>query len=599
MPAQIQTSTTLPISSSSIITLIAASPEASVFAATSSTLPTATPLVPDVVSSSSPAANVLATSTLGQVLMTSSSPPTTLSTAAGSELSEAGSEATPTSTETAVVQPAETLSRMFHLAENPSNQLQPSAHAQSFSSTLSSPSSTSLSTIPDIPSTTNTPNQTPSTSEVPLTTSATVGTSQVMAYSTMSGPISSPDASQSPSPVVVPVPISSGLVQVLGAGGDTADEFAPVTLDPSSPAPTGTAKYPTAENGNTAMAAGFNSVYKTLNEDSPCNPGDPSQAYACVDGEIAECQSDHSYVLKSCPQGQSCYALPKASGSTGIVVQCAVPSDAYSMLAGLTSSTAGPVAVTSQSAQVLQVEGGISQPTQSLSAQNPVQPITSSTSVQATIQSRSMAPTPALLAVTATPSQGQGSDGVDESTLSTRTSSTSVQAAFQSQSQALGSPVLAVTTTAEQVHDSNPLSSPPLSDTSPSIPSTTAAVLSIPQALFAVVTAPENNPASPSETSLQTFVPTSQASQSYPGISTPVIQSSAMSPQANLDNLQVTEASVTSTSTSSADAAVTTFAPTGLRVNEKVAVGNGQATVTVTVTVTTTERPAPVTIVAS
>ena len=421
-----------------------------------------------------------------------------------------------------------------------------------------------------------------------------------MSYSTKPIPTSSSNAaSQAPAPVVVPVPISSGLVQVLGAGGDTADEFAPVTLDPSSPAPTGTAKYPTAENGNTAMAAGFNSVYKTLNEDSPCNPGDPSQAYACVDGEIAECRSDNSYVLKSCPQGQSCYALPKASGSTGIVVQCAVPSEAYSMLAGLTSSTAGPVAVTSQSAQVLQVAGGLSQATQSLSAQNPVQPVRSSTSAQATIQSQSMAPTPALLAVTTTPSQDQGSDAINKATVSTTTSSTSVQSASQSQSQAHGSPVFALTTTAQQVHDSNPLSSPPISDTSPSIPSTTAAVLSIPQALFAVVTAPGNNPASSSETSKQTSVPISQASQSYPGISTPVIQSSAMSPQANLDSLQVTEASITSISTSSADAAAITFAPTGLRVNEKVAVGNGQATVTVTVTVTTTERPAPVTIVAS
>ena len=399
--------------------------------------------------------------------------------------------------------------------------------------------------------------------------------------------------------MVVPVPISSGVVQVLGAGGDTADEFAPVTLDPSSPAPTGTARYPTAESGNTAMAAGFNSVYKTLNQDSPCNPADPSQAYACIDGEIAECQSDKSYVLKSCPQGQSCYALPKASGSTGIVVQCAVPSDAYSVLAGLSSPTASPIAVTSQPAQVLQVEGGLSQATQSLSAQNPVQTVTSSTSAQATTQSQIVAPTPALLAVTTTPSQDQGSDGVDKATVQTRTSSTSAQSTFLTQSQTPDSSGHAVTTTAQQFHDSNPLSSPPKSDTSPSIPSNTAAVMSIPQALFAVVTAPENNAASPSETSKPDSVPTSQASQSDPGISTPVVQSSAMSPQANLDNLQVTEASIPSTSTSSADAAATTFAPTGLMVNEKFAVGNGQATVTVTVTVTTTERPAPVTIVAS
>ena len=409
----------------------------------------------------------------------------------------------------------------------------------SLSSTISPELSASTPTLLDVQSTTNaqkavaTPS--PSSKEVLLSTSSTVAASPVILSSTTLVPTSfSTGTSQAASPVVVPIPISSGPVQVLGAGGDTVDEFAPVTLDQSSPAPTGTAKYPTAAEGNTAMASGYNEVYKSLGEDSACDPADPSQAYACVMGEIAECQSDQTYVLKSCPRGQSCYALPKPSGLTGVVVQCAVPSDAFSILNGLPSSTAVPVAVTAQPAQVLQAEGDFSQATQSVTAQNLGQPVTSSPSVQATMQSQPMAPSLSVLAVTAT---------------------------------------------AQQVQPPNLLNNAPESNTLPSAPSTTAADLSVPKALFAVVTAPENDRASPSENSAQA--------------STPVMQSSAISP------VQLPEASVTGTPTSSADGAGVTYGPMGVPVNEKLAAGNGQATVTVTVTVTTTEKSAPVTILSS
>ena len=403
-----------------------------------------------------------------------------------------------------------------------------------------------------------------------------------MAHTTTSVPTQSLDtASQTPSAVVIPVPLSSGLVQISAANGGAAAEFAPVTLRSNSPAPTGTVKYPTAENGNAAMAADFNSIYKTLNTDTPCNPSDPSQAYVCIDGETAECQSDGTYVLKSCPSLQSCYALPQASGLTGVVVQCAIPSDAHSRLAGLSSSTASPIAVTSQPAQTLQAEGSLSQVTPSVTMQNPVQTVTSSSSAQATIQSETMAPTTTVLAVTATPPQNQGSDRVDKVDVSTETSSISAHSAVQTQSSSSNSPVIAVTATAQQVHDSNPsTTNSPISSTSTSVSPTKAPVQTIPHALFAVVTAGESDQASSSENGKQSPLPTS-------------------SPQADPDSLRVSEASVTSTSTSSANDADVTFAPTGVLVNQKQAVGNGQAAVTVTVTVTTTERPAPVTMVAS
>ena len=403
-----------------------------------------------------------------------------------------------------------------------------------------------------------------------------------MPYTTTSVPtLSSDSASQTPSAVVIPVPISSGLVQISAASGGATEEFAPVTLHSNSPAPTGTVKYPMTESGNAAMAADFNSIYKTLNTDTPCNPSDPSQAYVCVDGETAECQSDGTYVLKSCPPLQSCYALPKASGLTGIVVQCAVPSDAQSILAGLSSSTAGHLAVTSQPAQTLQAEGGLSQVTPSVNVQNPVQTVTSSSSAQATIQSQTMAPTTTVLAVTATPPQNQGSDRVVKAAVTTETSSTSAHSAIQSQSSSSNSPVTAVTATAQQVHDSDPSTTDsPISSTSTSVSPSKAPVQTIPNALFAVVTAGESDQASSSENGKQSPLPTS-------------------SQQADPDGFRVSEASVTSTSTSSANDADITFAPTGVPVDRKVAAGNGQATVTVTVTVTTTERPAPFTIVAS
>lgn len=616
MPAAIAISTPIPITSSSIIPLIAASPETSAFAITSSTIAAATTLTTNVAFSSSPSANSLSTSMPSQVQSASSILPSIMSTTGNgvtfvsSSAPVYGGNSVSESQQSAVVQPAMTLSRLFNIGSSPLDGLQPSTTALSFTSTpsfslaLSTPTTSDVqytSHILKVASTSSSSflvNQA-SSSEAPLLSSSSTAPVQASSSSaTLMTATYLAAASQTPSPVVVPVPISSGLVQVLGAGGDAADEFAPVTLDTGSPAPTGTAKYPTAEGGNIAMANDYNDVYKTLNEDTPCNPGDPSQAYVCVLGEMAECQSDGQYVLKSCPRGQSCYALPKPSGTTGIVVQCAIPSIASSILAGLSSSTAVPVAATSQPAQILQADEDFSQATQSVSVQNPVHSVTSSRSAEAIIQSQTTALAPSVIAVAATASQDQDSDRVDKTAVSLGTSSTSAPSSLQGQSQALSPSVTAVTTTAPQVQVSNALSDAPKSDTTPPAPSNTAAVFSVPEALFGVITATVNNRAMPSENSAQASTPTSQESQPYPEISTPVVQSSAKSLQGNSDSLQVTEGSLSSTTTS-ADNAGTTVAPMGLQVNEKVAAGNGQATVTVTVTVTTTEKAAPVTIVSS
>ena len=134
-------------------------------------------------------------------------------------------------------------------------------------------------------------------------------------------------------------------------------QFAAVTVASTTsgaPKPSATVQYPNAQNGNAAMASGFNQIYKTLSETSSCDATDTNQAFSCISGELAQCQSDGTYVLKSCPQGQSCYALPLPSGQTGISVECAVPGDAASRLAAQPSATSSAVSAVSQASSTAQ-----------------------------------------------------------------------------------------------------------------------------------------------------------------------------------------------------------------------------------------------------
>ena len=159
-------------------------------------------------------------------------------------------------------------------------------------------------------------------------------------------------------------------------------QFAAVTVASTSgaPKPSSTVQYPNAQNGNAAMASGFNQIYQTLSETSSCDAGNTNQAFSCISGELAQCQSDGTYVLKSCPQGESCYALPLPSGQSGISVECAVPSDAAARLAGQSSATSpvvsavseasstvqGPATQTTQGIQGGDVVGGFNSPTTSV-----------------------------------------------------------------------------------------------------------------------------------------------------------------------------------------------------------------------------------------
>ena len=134
-------------------------------------------------------------------------------------------------------------------------------------------------------------------------------------------------------------------------------QFAAVTkasTTSGAPRPSSTVNYPIAQNGNAAMASGFNQIYKTMSETSSCDASNTNQAFSCISGELAQCQNDGTYVLKSCPMGQSCYALPLPSGQPGISVECAVPSDAASRLAAQPSAPSAAVSAATKAASTVQ-----------------------------------------------------------------------------------------------------------------------------------------------------------------------------------------------------------------------------------------------------
>ena len=97
-----------------------------------------------------------------------------------------------------------------------------------------------------------------------------------------------------------------------------------------------------AENGNAAMALGFNSVFASMNPESPCDANNKNEAVACVNGQYAVC-TNGKYTLAACPQGQQCFALPLSKDFQGITVQCASLKEASQRLG---QNPASPAAAT-------------------------------------------------------------------------------------------------------------------------------------------------------------------------------------------------------------------------------------------------------------
>ncbi|KAL8828754.1 MAG: hypothetical protein Q9191_002407 [Dirinaria sp. TL-2023a] len=135
---------------------------------------------------------------------------------------------------------------------------------------------------------------------------------------------------------------------ILGSASSSKPRSPPqgsVATNPSSPALT---KTPNANNGNTAMALGFNSVFAGMTTESSCDETNPNEAVACINGQYARCGIDGKYALAECPSGQQCFALPLPKGAQGITVQCADMKAASQILGqGSTSSSAtqSPAAV--------------------------------------------------------------------------------------------------------------------------------------------------------------------------------------------------------------------------------------------------------------
>ena len=96
---------------------------------------------------------------------------------------------------------------------------------------------------------------------------------------------------------------------------------------------------PAGDNGNIAMALGFNSIWATMDANSPCDANDKNQAVVCVSGQYAQC-SGGKYILTACPKGQQCFALPLSKDFKGVTVQCASLQDANKQLGQTPSASA-------------------------------------------------------------------------------------------------------------------------------------------------------------------------------------------------------------------------------------------------------------------
>ena len=263
------------------------------------------------------------------------------------------------------ITPAQT---SFSTSAQPSAVIAPTSPTVSDPLTSASPTATgspSASSIrsspptPEVPSpTSQLSSQAPSAAELALSSSSlafiqsnpefrenspstSIPSSVISSSTTPSHDVSPSQAPSSSAAITSP---SSAPVQLVAP---ISGEFASVTASSSSVAKPSGVQYPNADQGNVPMATGFNTIFKKLDVTSTCNANDANQAVACIEGELAQCQADGTYVLKSCPQGQSCYALPKPSGASGISVECAVPSDAVAKLS-TESSTGNNGAAASQ-----------------------------------------------------------------------------------------------------------------------------------------------------------------------------------------------------------------------------------------------------------
>lgn len=346
--------------------------------------------------------------------------------------------------------------------------------------------------------------------------------------------------------------------------------------------------YPSEEDGNVAMAAGFNKIYQNLGLGAQCSPNHESQAFACILGELAHCQANGNYATEGCPRGQSCYALPKPSGQSGVVVQCAIPSDAAKALAAESpSSTSNIMKIPSTSI------------TESSDAQAPKDNLgftghlAQTVSVQSAASIASSTPTASQSAVTKQTST-MASQAKNEVVLTSQAAQvSSAESSFEPTpispsvlAEASSPPIIAVTATAVQTQGHSPVQEPTRSGAVLPAASVVAGngnpIVSFPSAL----PSPDDQ-VRPNQNNALQLVASTRAPQAS--------LFKAQETISEIGNPATTEPALSSTP-STADGAGVSIVPLGVPVMEKMDVENGQATVTVTVTVTTTERAPPITI---
>lgn len=161
----------------------------------------------------------------------------------------------------------------------------------------------------------------------------------------------------SPSAAASSVPAHSTSAKGSAVGAGSQQPTAPASNSSSS------------ASGNTAMALGFNSIWASMGESSPCDANDKNQVVACIKGQYAHC-SGGKYTMIPCPQGQQCFALPLSKDFKGVTVQCASLQEAnqklgQSSVAPTASAAATPTHSPTQSPTHSPTHSPMQSPTQS------------------------------------------------------------------------------------------------------------------------------------------------------------------------------------------------------------------------------------------
>ena len=249
-------------------------------------------------------------------------------------------------------------------------------------------------------------------------------------------------SSQSSSSIIGQVPTS-----VLDAPTQTSSASTLLDSQQSLARPSKEA-FPDVTVGASKMAQGYNSVFQGLDATSKCDPNNKQEASACIRGQPGKCESDGTYTLISCDMGQTCYAVPKSNGESGVAVGCYTPKAYQAMISGDQSS-----------APNLQA------------SQSPAQDQQASQASSAVVSRETAAPAPQALGGELAQSVSSAATATGNQNTEAQTTaialSSSAQTAATTQSSALSSSIANVAPAAFAAHDDSGQTTGPAPDAFP------------------------------------------------------------------------------------------------------------------------------------